>query len=224
VEPIRILLAEDYPVLRQGIKIIIEGNKEFLVVAEAGDGYSMIEKYFEYKPDIVLCDIAMPRLGGIEAAKEIIAKDNKAKIIFLTIHFEAELIYWSLVNGIAGFVDKACITGELFEAITDVYNGKKYYHKKTDIELEEIVKRFSPENGSECAVTPDMFTEREKEILAFIVKGLNSEEIGNLLFISKRTVENTIAGLMMKCKVKKQTALVRIALKLAALEVKERNY
>ncbi len=124
MQPIRILLVDEHTIFRQGLISLYANTGKFMVVAEAVNGNDMIEKYNKHKPDIVISEIDIPGLSGLNAAKEILTKNYEAKIIFLTTQVNNENIYWALTNGIVGFISKSCDASELSYAIRNVYKGK----------------------------------------------------------------------------------------------------
>lgn len=198
MKKIRVLVVEDQNIVRQGIIDIISTSDDILVVAEAENGQSMIDKYFEFKPDVILSDIEMPHKKGIEAAKEILNKCKKAKILFLTMYHTDEYIYWAKVNNVAGLLSKSVLKQELLDAIRQVFSGEKYFMNKTESDINKIVAKFNVEIKQENKIDPTILTEREKDIVKLIAGGLTSEEISAALGTSKKTVDFQRAALMKK--------------------------
>lgn len=198
MKKIRVLVAEDQNIVRQGIIDIISTSEDILVVAEAENGQSMIDKYFEFKPDVVLSDIEMPNKKGIEAAKEILSRCKKAKILFLTMYHTDEYIYWAKINNAAGLLSKSVLKQELLAAIRQVFSGEKYFMNKSDADINKIVAKYNIEIKNENKIDPTILTEREKDIVRLIAGGLTSEEISNTLGTSKKTVDYQRATLMKK--------------------------
>ncbi|MCL4549187.1 MAG: response regulator transcription factor, partial [Bacteroidetes bacterium] len=135
MKKIRLLITEDHNLVRQGIENLLSQCDDISVVAEAEDGQTMINKYLDFKPDVVLCDIEMPRMDGLTAANRILTKDNKAKIIFLTIHNTEEYIYNAYKIGAVGLIPKIVLKDELIDSIRAVASGKKYFIGKTEEDL-----------------------------------------------------------------------------------------
>lgn len=211
MKKIRLLVADDHNIVRQGIINILEEYSDMVVVAEADDGLSLKEKYLQFKPDIILSDISMPRVNGIEAIKSLLSDDPKAKVIFLTIYNSDEFIYETSRLGAHGLVGKDVLKGELINAIRTVSEGEKYFMGKSEDELNKINKRYEQLaiDNKESAV--ESLTHREIEILNFIAQGLSSEEIADRLFVSKRTVDKARSVLMEKLSIKSLPQLIRFA-------------
>jgi len=185
------------------------------VVAEAEDGQKMIEKYFQFKPDVVITDISMPRMSGMEAAEVLLSKDSSTKIIFLSIHNSDEYIYKSLKAGACGLIGKDILKGELIEAIRSVAEGEKYFSGKSEEELNSIVKRYDEISLKGTGSKIDLLNHREREVLKYISQGLTSEEIATKLYVSKRTVDVTRISIMDKLDIKTAHQLIRFAVEYA---------
>ncbi len=189
MKPIRILIAEDHIIVKQGLIGLFEKLEGYLVVGEATDGAALIERYKALDPDIVLCDIEMPCMNGIEASKEIIAFDPKAKILFLTAYDTDEYLYWSKKFGISGIISKVSDQTDLLGAIARIVNGGTYYLGKSDAEIDAILNKYELKTGSNQVGKHYNLTKREKDILLLIAEGKTSEEIANVLMVSKKNVD-----------------------------------
>lgn len=198
MKKIRLLVAEDHGIVRQGLIDILTNTEDIMVVAEADNGRSMVDKYFEFKPDIVLSDIEMPHMKGIEAATEILRKHKKAKIIFLTMHNTDEYIYWAKINNIAGLLSKSVLKAELVDAIRLVNSGEKYFMNKTENDINKIVAKYDIEADKGQIANPTKLTEREKDIVIHIADGRTSEQISKIVGLSKKTIDSERAHLMRK--------------------------
>lgn len=220
MKTIKILLADDHTIVRQGLSEIINSFEDFCIIAEADDGYGLIEKYFEFKPDIVLTDIEMPRMKGIEAAKEILEKDNNAKIVFLTMYSTDEYIYISHKIGAKGLIPKSVIKNELVRALRIIAEGGHYFMNRPEFELKELVERY----GRRILEVPDLgvakLNARDKEILLYIAEGLKSEQIADKLNIGKRTVDVERSKIMDKLNLESTIQLVKFAIQYS-LSVKD---
>jgi len=215
MKKIRVLIADDHNIVRQSIVSLIESSPDMLVVAEAEDGQKIIEKYFHFKPDVVITDISMPRMNGLEAAKTLLAKNPSAKIIFLSIYNTDEYIYKTLKVGAMGLIGKDILKGELLEAIRTVAAGEKYFTAKSEEELEALLKRYDEFGLSGTGSKMDLLNHREKEVLKYISQGLTSEEIAIKLYVSKRTVDVTRISIMNKLGIKTAHQLIRFAVEYA---------
>lgn len=209
---IKILVADDHTLFRQGVIRLLSDNQNFVVVAEAENGEDLYKKYFLVKPDVVLADISMPDLSGIEAFEKIKAEDKTVKILFLSMFESEDYVYEIYKAGAMGLINKNVLEGELYFAIQNVYKGKKYFGSRWDeASLEKLVKDFerSPMyfNGSQIN-----FSEKEIKILELISRGLTSKEIAEQLFLSKKSIDYYRANLMRKADVKNKSELVKFAM------------
>jgi DNA-binding NarL/FixJ family response regulator len=211
MQKIRLLLADDHNILRQGLIDILERYDDFCIVAEAEDGYNMINKYFAFNPDVVLCDIEMPGLNGIEAAQEILEKDKDAKIIFLSMHNSDEYIYKILQINASGLIPKEIIKNELVTSIRAVAGGEKYFMGKTIQEVEKIKARFDNLKGIPDETDSLNLTALEKQILFLVAEGKTSQEISELLHKSKRTIDSQRASIMNKLNLETLPQLIKYA-------------
>ena len=211
MQKIRLLLADDHNILRQGLIDILERYDDFCIVAEAEDGYSMVNKYFTFNPDVVLCDIEMPGLNGLEAAQEILEKDKDAKIIFLSMHSSDEYIYKILQINASGLIPKEIIKNELLTSIRAVASGEKYFMGKTIQEVEKIRARFDNLIGIRSEIDSLNLTALEKQVLLFIAEGKTSQEISDVLHKSKRTIDSQRASIMNKLNLESLPQLIKYA-------------
>jgi DNA-binding NarL/FixJ family response regulator len=208
---IRVLAADDHNIVRQAIVEIIDANPDLCVVAEAEDGEAMIRKYSKFRPDIVLTDISMPRLNGLEAVKLLLEKEPGAKVIFLSMFTNDEYIYKSLKVGAKGLIGKDILKGELAEAIKTVAAGGIYYPARSEKDLHEIVKRYDALSLEKPKSKIDLLNAREKKVLKLLSEGLSSEEIGIKLYISTKTVSKARSSIMEKLQIKSFHHLIRFA-------------
>ncbi|MEW6004421.1 MAG: response regulator transcription factor [Stygiobacter sp.] len=202
IKPIRILIADDHQLFRSGINSLLDEVRDILIVGEAENGEQTIEKYLELKPDIILLDIEMPRLNGLETLKKLKQKDKNVKVIFLTMHDTEEYVYFADKLGAKGLISKNTLKGELIFAIKAVYNNEKYFGKLfNDEKLKDLRKKYK---GSSTSILDNFIglNEKEKEILMYISQGLLSKEIGEKLGITKRTVDYHRSRIMQKLGIK----------------------
>ncbi len=212
MKKIRLLITEDHNLVRQGIENLLSQCDDISVVAEAEDGQTMINKYLDFKPDVVLCDIEMPRMDGLTAANRILTKDNKAKIIFLTIHNTEEYIYNAYKIGAVGLIPKIVLKDELIDSIRAVDSGKKYFIGKTEEDLKLLKKKYDAIETLRHDSEFSGLTRREKEILTYIGQGFSSSEIADKLQISKETVDSYRSVIMSKMGIETLPKLIRFAL------------
>ena len=210
MEKIRILLADDHRILREGLKYILDTQADMKVIGEASDGRQAIKEAKRINPDVLIMDIAMPELNGIEAARQILALYPSIKIIILSMHYSTEHIYQALQAGAMGFVIKDSAGKELMQAVRAVYGGHRYLSEKVDeILIEDYVmqrRKIQPQSPLE-SLSP-----REREILQLVAEGKTSVAIADILFISPKTVETYRSRLMHKLGLKDTAGLVKFAI------------
>lgn len=211
METIRLLLADDHNIVRQGLINIFEKYDDMCVIAEAEDGLTLIKKYFSYKPDIVVTDIEMPDVNGIEAAEQIIKQDPGAKIVFLTMHNTDDYIYKILEINASGIVSKEIIGTELIYAVRKIAAGEKYYMGKSEEEIDKIRWKFSDKKKREFDSPSFALTPIEKKVLLLIAEGKTSIEIADSLGKAKRTVDTIRSSIMSKLNLQSLPQLIRYA-------------
>jgi len=220
MKKIRILLADDHALVRSGIAALLQMHDEFEVVGEAGDGLEAIEKTTQLSPDIVLIDISMPGISGIEATKVIRKKCPDTAILVLTMHDSEEYIYQIFKAGADGYILKSARKEEVLTAVRTVAEGGKYFSQKiADVLLKGYVRKgFSKKSDSAADELP--LTARELEVLALIGDGLSTQQIAERLFISPRTVDTHRTNVMQKLDIHSSAQLVRFAIDRGLTSVK----
>ena len=203
---IKIMLVDDHNLVREGIKRILESERDFKIIAEAVDGIDAVKKAISYKPDIILMDINMPNSSGLEALRKIEDLGLKVKVIILTSEFKREYIIDAIKIGAKGFLQKNCTSNNLIKAIRDVYMGRSYLQPSLANVLSQSIKENSIESLAFNKI--DLLTKREYEILELIASGYNNKEIGQILFISEKTVKNHITKLFKKIEVQDRVQAV----------------
>ena len=206
-----IVLADDHVLVRQGLRRIIEEREDLEVIGEANDGLELLTLLKERVPDMVILDIFMPNLRGIEAIQEIKKIHPDVKVLILTMHRDKEYLYLALSSGAKGYLLKEDADKELFSAIEKIRQGKTYIspYFSQDV-IDDLVQIGRRDTKSVLEV--DSLTLREREVLKLIAEGKSSKEIANLLFISVFTVNNHRASIMEKLHLKKATDLVKYAI------------
>ena len=205
---IRILIAEDHAMIREGLKQLLELEKDLKVVGSVPDGQQAVDSYQSMKPDVVLLDINMPRKNGLEAVREIRQMDPDAHVLMLTIHQDREYLFKALDLGAMGYVLKDAESRVLIEAIRTVHAGQTYIHSSMAKELITEFKRIK--NGDD---NPNQLSVRELEVLKLLAKGMVNKEIAGTLFISEKTVKNHISSIFRKLDVQDRTQAAVYALK-----------
>ncbi len=207
MEKIRLLLADDHPLIRAGFKSLLGKNKNFEIIGEAENGKELIDMTAKLMPDIVLADINMPYITGLEAMAQLIKSYPQIKYIVLTMHEEHEYIMNALKIGVSGFILKNVERSELEKAILTVYRGGRYFSAMvTNILVDSL-----PRNES---ATLEEISPREKEVLELVAKGKSTKQIADQLSISTRTVESHRINMLKKMKVSNSAELIKKALEL----------
>ena len=203
-----IVLADDHVLVRQGLKRILEGAEDLEVVGEADDGLKLLSLLRQVNPDMVILDISMPGMRGIEAISEIKAVRPNAAILMLTMHRDIEYVHLALSKGAKGYLLKEDADKDLFSAIEKVRRGRTFVSPTLSEEyLDDLVqvRQGRPVEG-------DPLTVRERQVVKLIAEGKTSREIADLLHISARTVENHRAKIMEKLSLRKAADIVKYAI------------
>lgn len=209
----RIILVDDHQLILDGLKSIIENEIDLTIVAEANDGAKALQYCSTLKPDLLLMDIDMPVMNGLEASQQIKKQSPDCKIIILTMHDEAALIKRIMDIGANGYLLKNSDQGELIEAIRQVLSGKNYFSEKVLKQLSSPGVPDSFQLRPTDAVLLAQLTDREVEVLKFIADGMSNKEIGDKIFISHRTVDTHRTNLMKKLDVHNIAGLIRFAIR-----------
>jgi DNA-binding NarL/FixJ family response regulator len=207
----RIVLADDHLLLRTGLKRILEKIPDLEIIGEAGCGLELLALLNKLTPNMVIADISMPMLRGIEATSEIKAIHPNAKVLILTMHKNKEYLYQAISAGADGYLLKEDADTQLISAIETIRRGRIYVSPLLSEELTEDWAQIS-RGKSRIPLEADPLTIREKEVLKLIAEGKSSKETAELLHISIRTVEHHRANLMAKLNLKKIADLVKYAI------------
>ncbi|MGV8145604.1 MAG: response regulator [Alkaliphilus sp.] len=199
MEKIKILIADDHSLVREGLKQILELENDIQIVGEAGDGEEAIELLKHVKPDIVILDINMPKMNGIQTLRRMKDIDITTKIIMLTFHEEEEYLKETLNLGANGYVLKDAESESLTKAIRDVYKGETSVPPNIVFENQTPYGQMVDEKGK------GGLTKREYEVLILIAEGITNKEIAERLFISEKTVKNHVSSIFKKIKVNDRT-------------------
>jgi len=210
VSPYNILLADDHAILRQGVRKIIEESDDMAVIGEAGDGMELLGLLKKTTPDLIILDISMPNLRGIEATSEIKEANPEIKILILTMHKRKEYLYHALSAGAEGYMLKEDTDRELLFAIETIRRGGVYLSPYLS---REFTNEFFRIQRGESGAPEEVLTVRERQVLKLISEGKSNKEIADLLFISVRTVHHHRASVMDKLKLKKVADLVKYAIR-----------
>lgn len=202
-QTIRVVLADDHFFVRDGIKSLLESEKNIVVVGEATDGLEALEVVTETKPDLLIVDIRMPHHTGIEVVEKLREQNNAVKIIVLSMHESEEYVLKSIKAGADGYLLKGSSKEEFLKALHSVANGGKYFTGDiSSILINQLTTASTPLEPKPALVEDLTITKREKEILTLLLSGKGNKEIAEALEISKRTAEVHRFNLMKKLKVK----------------------
>jgi two-component system response regulator NreC len=211
LDKIRVLLAEDHTIVRQGLRSILDGREGIQVVGEAKDGREAVEKAQQLQPDIVLMDLSMPLLSGLEATRQIKSQCPQIEVLVLTMHADEEYVFQILQAGASGYLLKQSAVGELVTAIQVVCEGNSYLSPAISRKIVDEYVRQAREQGK---VDPyEQLTDREREVLHLIAEGHSTQEIAELLFISPKTVRGHRSSLTEKLGLHSNAELTRYAIR-----------
>jgi DNA-binding NarL/FixJ family response regulator len=217
---IRVLVADDHTLVRQGIRLLLETAPEVRVVGEASDGAEAISLAHELKPDLVLMDIAMPKVDGLEATREIKRALPNVQILVLTMHEGEDYFFKSLAAGAGGYVLKRAAANDLLTAIRAVARGEVFLYpsvaKKLVADYLGRGEGHDADAGAAVGLTP-----REHEVLSHIAAGLSNREIAERLTVSLSTVQTHYAHIIEKLNLRNRTELVRYALRHGLIDAAE---
>ncbi|RMG91994.1 MAG: DNA-binding response regulator [Chloroflexi bacterium] len=211
---IRILVADDHGVLRAGLRALLNAEPDFTVVGEAENGHQAVALTRELKPDILLLDVSMPGLGGIEVTRLVKQACPKTRVLILTVHEDESLLQEAIQAGAAGYIIKRAVEAELINAVNAIWRGDLYVHPAM---TRALLKGIRP-SSSQMDTLVEPLTPREKEVLTYIAQGYTNQQIAEQLQISVRTVESHRANLTSKLGVKSRVELVRYARQAGLLE------
>ncbi|OEF99757.1 DNA-binding response regulator [Vulcanibacillus modesticaldus] len=223
-DKIRIILADDHQLFREGVKRIINLEEDMEVIAEFSDGTGVLNNYNGIKPDVILLDINMPHLNGVETTKKVKELYPEAKIMILSIHDDEGYVFETLRAGASGYLLKDMDAETLVEAIREISEGKAYIHPEVTGKVINEYRRLSLKEQNEGLPEKPVFiknavdwrailTTREIEVLQLMAEGNSNRSIGEKLFISEKTVKNHVSNILQKMDVQDRTQAVITAIK-----------
>src|SRR5690625_2191441 len=223
-EIIKIALIDDHKLFREGVKRILSFEPSFQVVADADDGIDANEIVRKYRPDIVLMDINMPEMNGIEATKELLSNYPDVKVIILSIHDDENYVSHALQTGAQGYLLKEVDTESLMEAIKVVADGGSYLHPKVTHNLVQEYRRLVEQKGNVAGAIEHrkplhLLTNRECQVLQLLSEGQSNRTISETLVISEKTVKNHVSNILQKMNVNDRTQAVVMAIRNGWVEV-----
>jgi DNA-binding NarL/FixJ family response regulator len=213
--PIRVILADDHTLVRAGIRALLEKLPNVTVVAEANDGREVLELVKTQLPDVVVMDIAMPGLNGLEAAERMAQEFPTVRVVILSMHHNEEYVWRALKAGVAGYLLKKAATAELETALQHIMNREVYLSREISERLPQII----PGDGLTQQKSPlEQLSSRQREILQLIAEGQNTKQIAELLKLSPKTIEYHRMKLMAALNVHDVPGLVRFALRVGLIQ------
>jgi DNA-binding NarL/FixJ family response regulator len=206
--PVSVMLADDHAVVRDGLRALLEAGNDLQVVGVAGNGREAVAEALRLRPDIVIMDIAMPELDGVEATRRIVERSPETRVLILSMYLSAEHIYRALQAGAQGYVLKESAGEEVVDAIRALRAGKRYLsHRITETVIDDYLREGTN-------VSPlDSLSLRERDVLQLVVEGRTNAAIAQALSLSPKTVETYRARIMKKLKVKDTVELVKFSMR-----------
>jgi two-component system response regulator NreC len=210
MKTIRILLADDHTVVRKGLRLLLEGHPGF-AVADAADGRAAVALVEQHKPDVVVMDVAMPGLNGIEAARQISAKMPQVAMVFLSMHSDESYVLKALKSGARGYLLKDSAEQDLINAVIAVSEGKAFFSPAISKMLVEDYMRQMRDRKVEDSY--ELLTTREREVLQLLAEGRNNKEVATVLNLSLYTVETHRGNILQKLNLHNQAELILYAIR-----------
>ena len=214
-EPVRILLADDHALVRQGVRLILDAQPDLQVVAEAGDGAEAVEIVRRQEVDLAVLDVAMPRMTGLQAAREIARRRSGLPILMLSMHDNEQYFFESLKAGASGYVLKSVADQDLVDAVRAATRGEPFVYPGV---MSTIVRSYLDRLRRGERVPETVLTSREDEVLKLIAEGQSTREIAQALTISPKTVERHRANILAKLGMRDRTQLTRYAIRAGLVE------
>ena len=213
---IRVLVADDHSVVRQGLRVWLEKSGNIEVVGEAADGREAVRLAEELKPELVIMDIAMPMLNGIEATSQITRRNPHTRVIILSVHADESYILRALSAGAKGYLLKEATENELLPAVRSVQAGKPYFSSGiVNVLLEDYIRMLKQNNLQDSY---DLLSEREREVLQLLAEGKSNKEVAQLLSLSPHTVDSHRTNLMQKLNLHNTAEIVLYAVRKNIIE------
>lgn len=213
MEPLRLLVADDHEIVRKGLRSLIEAQPGWQVVGEASDGREAVEKAKQMKPDVTVLDIGMPALNGLEATRQMLKNDSRAKVLILTMHESDPLIRDILNAGARGYVLKTDASRDLVTAVNAVGNNKTFFTAKVAQMVLDGYLDKEPGEQRDGRNAPSRLTPRQREIIQLLAEGKSSKEVAVALGLSVKTAETHRANIMRRLDCHSVSELVRYAVR-----------
>jgi DNA-binding NarL/FixJ family response regulator len=215
----RIVLVDDHPIVRDGIKALLVGHEDYFLAGEAADGKELLDKLPDLSPDLVILDISLPRMSGIEITKILSEQHPEIKVLILSMHTGEDFIFNAIKAGAKGYLPKNTTRKELIDAINSLVAGDIYFNDAISNTILKSYIRKAQNNEANGEDTANVLSPRESEILKMVAEGLTNQEISDKLFISIRTVESHKNHIMQKLKLRTTVDLVKFAIRKGIVEI-----
>ena len=206
----RVLLADDHPVVRRGLRDVLDGEADFEVVAEVDDGASAVSRGLEADVDLAILDVTMPRLTGLQAAAELAKRRPELRVLILSMHDNEEYFFQALQAGASGYVLKSVVDRDLLEACRATMRGEPFVYPGA---VKALIRDYVDRVQSGDEPPSDPLSRRESEVIKLIAEGHTSKEIAAMLTISEKTVERHRANVLMKLGLRNKVDLTRYAIR-----------
>jgi DNA-binding NarL/FixJ family response regulator len=213
-----IVLAEDHQVVRQGLRALLEAQSDFRLIGEAGDGLQTLQLVEHLHPDVLIVDLMMPGLNGLEVTRQVSQRSPGTRVVILSMHSNEAYVLEALRNGAAGYVLKDSSAADLVQAVREVVTGRRYLSSPLS---ERAIEAYLQKATSANMDAYETLTTREREVLQLAAEGYSNTDIAERLSISPRTAETHRANMMHKLGLRTQTDLIRYALRRGILPMEE---
>lgn len=215
-QPITIVLVDDHPIVRGGLKALLQTQTDFAVVGEAGDGLAALRLIDQCQPSIVVTDITMPGLTGLDVTLEIRKRSPRTQVVVLSMHTSEAFVGEALRNGARAYIVKDATLTDLVQAVREVVAGRRFVSPSIS---QQVIEQYVARGKEQPRQAYDTLTAREREVLHLVAEGCTNAEVGKRLFISPRTVEIHRAAVMKKLGLKNQIELLTYAVKRGLIQV-----
>ncbi|GMB00186.1 response regulator transcription factor [Pelosinus sp. IPA-1] len=217
---IKIILADDHSVLRAGLKLLLNNEAEFVVIGEASDGEKVLCLLEKITADVLIIDLSMPNMGGLECIREIKSRGYPIRILVLTMYEDEQYVKEVMRSGALGYVEKHAVDTELFDAVKTVYMGRRYLNPHNSQLLLNSLLTDTPKGNTNADNPYTILSSREREVLKYLVRGYSMSQTGEILCLSVKTVDTYKTRMMEKLGLSKKSQLVEYALKYDLLPAK----
>jgi two-component system response regulator NreC len=220
MSPIRLVLADEHEIVRAGLRMLLQAQPDMEIVAEASSGRQAIDQVLAFAPDMILMDVAMPDMSGMETTRQLKACCPSVAVLALTIHEEEDYFFQMLDAGVSGYVPKRAAPEDLLKAIRTVHRGEIFLHTSV---AGALVKDFRQRGGLEEAQEVSRLTDREQQVLKLIAEGLTNKQIGQELSISHKTVARHRDNITQKLHLSNRAELTRHAVQMGLISLSDRQ-